>query len=67
MHALLAAVCDYETDRVKTFNVRFSAPLFPGETVRTDFWETEPGRYLFQSRCLDRDVVVLDDGLAEVR
>jgi acyl dehydratase len=45
--------------------VRFTAPVYPGETLRTEIWR-EPGRVAFRMRALDRDVVVLDNGDAEV-
>ncbi|CPP22912.1 hydratase [Bordetella pertussis] len=28
---------------------RFSAPVFPGETVRVDIWRAGPGRAAFQA------------------
>ncbi|CPJ44727.1 hydratase [Bordetella pertussis] len=41
---------------------RFSAPVFPGETVRVDIWRAGPGRAAFQARVAARDVVVMDNG-----
>ena len=35
-HALLRSVCDYDPARVRSFAGRFSAPVFPGETIRTE-------------------------------
>ncbi len=37
-HALLKSVCGYDPTRVRSFAGRFSAPVFPGETIRTEFW-----------------------------
>jgi acyl dehydratase len=45
--------------------VRFSAPVYPGETIRTELWAEEQ-RISFRARVVERDVVVLNNGLATV-
>ncbi|CPO84951.1 hydratase [Bordetella pertussis] len=47
---------------VRGMGGRFSAPVFPGETVRVDIWRAGPGRAAFQARVAARDVVVMDNG-----
>ena len=38
-HALLKSVCGYDpAPRALRFAGRFSAPVFPGETIRTEIW-----------------------------
>lgn len=64
-HAFVQAVTGYDGPLLKRFDVRFSAPTFPGETIRTQFWEIGPGRFAFRAIAVERDVVVLDHGLAE--
>jgi acyl dehydratase len=49
--------------RLRSMQVRFSAPVFPGETIRTEMWP-EGGRISFRARVVERDVVVLNNGLA---
>jgi acyl dehydratase len=46
---------------------RFSAPVFPGETIRTEMWRNAGGVTAFRSRVVERDVVELDQGVAIVR
>jgi acyl dehydratase len=58
-HAVLREVADYRSERMKSLKVRFSAPVFPGETIRTEIWNDGS----FRSRVLERDVVVLNNGL----
>jgi acyl dehydratase len=63
--ALVKACCGGNPERLKSMQVRFSAPVFPGETIRTEIWPEED-RVSFRARVLERDVVVLNNGLATV-
>ncbi len=64
-HALLRTLCGYDPARLRRMEARFSAPVFPGETVRTEIWRDGPGRAGFRCRVLVRDAVVINNGLAE--
>jgi acyl dehydratase len=64
-HALLAALCDYDPSRLRRMDVRFSSPVYPGETIRTEIWKDGQGRASFRARVVERDVVVINNGLAE--
>jgi acyl dehydratase len=44
-------------------SARFSRPVFPGETIRTEFFGTD-GEVRFRSRVVERDLIVLDRGSA---
>ena len=45
---------------------RFSAPVYPGETIRTEIWRD--GAVLsFRARAVERDVVAINNGRAEVK
>jgi acyl dehydratase len=61
-HALLAACCGYDASRVKSLRARFSAPVYPGETIRTAMWRNGT-EILFQASAVERAVSVLDRGL----
>lgn len=63
--AVLQTACDYDPTRLKSLSVRFSAPFLPGETLRTELWN-DGGDVYFRSRSLERDIVVLNNGHAEV-
>ena len=41
--------------------VRFTGPVYPGETIETTIWKQD-GRLAFRSRAPAREAVVLDHG-----
>jgi acyl dehydratase len=61
--ALIRSLCDNDAARLKQLNLRFSAPVYPGETIRTEIWKQGPGLAAFRSRAVERDKVVLDNGM----
>jgi len=61
-HALLAALAGYDPERLKALDLRFSAPVFPGETIRTEIWRSGA----FQARVVERDVLVVTNGRAMI-
>jgi len=65
-HAVLKTFCGYDPGRLTSFACRFSAPVFPGETLRTEMWR-DGNMVSFRSRVVERDVVAVNNGRAEVR
>ncbi len=65
-HALLKMCCDYEAARLEMINARFYSPVFPGETIRTEIWRRDT-QWLFRASVPERDVLVLDNGVASLR
>jgi acyl dehydratase len=63
--ALVKACCGGDPSRLKSIQVRFSSPVFPGETIRTEMWR-DGAQVSFRARVVERDVVVLNNGLATV-
>jgi acyl dehydratase len=63
--AIIKACCGGDPARLRGLQVRFSSPVYPGETVRTEMWP-EGERVSFRARVVERDVVVLNNGLAQV-
>ncbi len=64
-HALLKSLCGYDPARLTTIAGRFSAPVYPGETIRTEMWR-EGNVVSFRARVAERDVVAINNGRAEV-
>lgn len=63
--ALLDAICDCQPERLRSMFVRFSKPVYPGETIRTEIYQID-NRVRFRCRVVERDVVVLDRGDAQI-
>ena len=63
---MLKTFCGYDPGRLTSFACRFSAPVFPGETLRTEMWR-DGNMVSFRSRVVERDVVAVNNGRAEVR
>lgn len=61
-HVLLHCLCEGNAERVRSFGARFTSPVFPGETLRTEIWNSEPGRAVFRCSVPARDKNVLDFG-----
>ncbi|MCB2073528.1 MAG: MaoC family dehydratase N-terminal domain-containing protein [Novosphingobium sp.] len=59
--AVLASVCDYDPGRIRQFDVRFSAPVFPGDDIHTDIW-VDGDTVSYRCRVAQRDAVVLNNG-----
>ena len=64
--ALIDTFVPGEPERLGSMFVRFSSPVFPGETMVTEFYAVD-GAIRFRCRVKERDVVVLDRGSARVR
>ena len=65
-HAVLKSVCGYDPARLAAFGGRFSAPVFPGETLRTEIWRD--GKVIsFRATVAGRNVVAMNNGRAEIR
>ncbi|SLN30432.1 MaoC/PaaZ C-terminal domain-containing protein [Oceanibacterium hippocampi] len=65
-HAILKQACGYDASRFRSLELRFSAPVYPGETIRTEIWNEGDGAVAFRARVVERDVVVLNNGRAEI-
>jgi acyl dehydratase len=65
-HALLKTMCGYDPTRLVSFACRFSAPVFPGEAIRTEMWR-DGDIVSFRARVAERDVIAINNGRAEVK
>jgi acyl dehydratase len=57
--AILSTFTDDNAARLKSLFIRFSKPVFPGETIRTEFFPSG-NEIRFRSRAVERDTIVLD-------
>ena len=64
-HAILRSCCGYDPARLRAMDLRFSAPVYPGETLATEMWR-DGAVVSFRTRAVERDIVVLNNGRAEI-
>jgi acyl dehydratase len=60
-HALVKSCCNYDTSRFKRMRLRFCAPVYPGETIRTEIW-INGNEIAFRCKSLEQDKVVINNG-----
>ena len=65
-HAVLRTVLDYDDTRFAGMRVRFTAPAWPGDTLRTEMW-TRGGTVSLRVTALERGAVVLDHARVDLR
>jgi acyl dehydratase len=64
--AVLRAACGYDPRRLRGFGARISAPVYPGDVLRTEIWQ-DGDVVSFRTTVPARDnVVVLNNGRADV-
>lgn len=54
---LVRRLCDGEPGRFRELKLRFSAPVYAGDTLRVMVWREHPNRAIFEARVADRIVV----------
>ena len=64
-YAILKNFCGWDPARLGAISGRFSAPVFPGETIRTEMWR-DGAVVSFRARVAERDVVAINNGRADL-
>ncbi|MEL6868571.1 MAG: MaoC/PaaZ C-terminal domain-containing protein [Pseudomonadota bacterium] len=59
--AILATICDYDSTLIGQLDARFTAPVYPGDILTTQMWQSGD-EILFRCIVNERDSVVLDNG-----
>lgn len=65
-HAVLKTMLDYDQTRITGFDVRFSSPVYPGETQVVEMWQDDDV-ISFRVRIKERDVVSINNGRCTLR
>jgi acyl dehydratase len=63
---VLQEIVDYDSDRILSHQARFSAPVFPGDTITVDLWK-DGDVVSFEARVLDRGATVIRNGKTVLR
>jgi hypothetical protein len=64
-YLLVRTICGHDPTRLRSLGVRFSSPVFPGETIRLEGIRG-PGGVHFQATVPERSQVVLSQGYAGI-
>jgi acyl dehydratase len=64
-YLLLRSMCRYDTARLRSLDVRFSAPVFPGESIRLEGARGPEGIF-FRAVVPERSQIVLNQGFARI-
>ena len=64
--AVLASYADWDPSAIRRHAARFSAPVYPGETVTVDLWN-EGSTIHFQARIKARGITCVKNGISELR
>ena len=64
--AILQTICDYDHTLIEGFDGRFSAPVFPGDTLYAEMWQ-EGNVISFTCTAKERGEVVLRNGKCTLR
>ena len=59
--AVISTLAKYDPKKITGFDVRFSAPVFPGETIVTEMW-VDGATVSFRCKLKEREVVVINNG-----
>lgn len=63
--SITQALANGNPTALKHLSLRFSSPVFPGETIRTEMWIDDED-VSFRARVIERDLVVLNNGFARL-
>ena len=62
--AVLAGAAEGDALRIRSLQARFSAPVYPGETLVTELWIERDGVVAFRTWASERGTLVLNNGRA---
>jgi len=64
--AVLQEYCDFDPARIASHQVRFSSPVYPGETIVVDLWK-DGNVVSFEARVKERGITVIRNGKTVLR
>lgn len=65
--AVIERVLDFDASRLRRIAVRFTSPVWPGETVRYELWHESAKRVRMRATVDARSTVVMSNGVMEVQ
>jgi 3-hydroxyacyl-CoA dehydrogenase/3a,7a,12a-trihydroxy-5b-cholest-24-enoyl-CoA hydratase len=65
--AVLEKFADDEPERFKSIQVRFSKPVFPGETIVSELWKVSPTEIVCKAKVKERNLDVITNAKVTLR
>jgi len=65
-HGLMKQLCKSDPSAVLAMGGRFSAPVYPGETLEIEIWKEASGHATFRTTAAERGAVVMNHGHFEM-
>lgn len=65
VHGVMREIADYAIERFRSAGARTTAPVFPGDTLRTSMWRSG-SQVMFRTVAVERAVEVLQSGRVEL-
>jgi len=65
--AVVEAFCGFDPDSVASHEARFSAPVFPGDSLRVKLWKEDEKTISFEAEVPERGKTVIRNGLTKLR
>lgn len=66
VHAVLRTLLDYDASAIAAMRVRFTAAVYPGDTLRTEMWQ-DAQTVSLRTTAMEREAVVLDHACIRLR
>jgi acyl dehydratase len=65
-YSIIKTLANLDVRAIETIFARFSSPVYPGETLRTEIWCNE-ATISYRVRCVERNALVINNGLMKLR
>jgi acyl dehydratase len=65
--ALVVELAEGDAQRLIGLRARFTGVVFPGETIRVEYWRLQNREIAFRARVVERDATVMDGGRVQIK
>jgi acyl dehydratase len=62
--SLIASLCDGDPTLLRRLQARFTSPVFPGESLRTEIWRQGEDEAAYRVTVVEREAIAINNGFA---